>query len=291
MARFLITGANGQVGHSLVQHLQGKGEVLAFHRDRLDITDMQAVRDAIRTHHPDIVINAAAYTAVDRAESEREICYAVNTKGAENLAVASAEIDAAMLHISTDYVFEGTGTEPYKESDLAMPQSVYGATKLLGEQLVQRANPRSVVLRTSWVFSEYGHNFVKTMLKLAKARDTLNVVNDQIGAPTYAGDIANALIEIAEQLLAGNRAFGTYHFSGFPYVSWYEFSNEIFQQAGLQKILANRPLVNPISTTEYPTAAKRPANSRLDLTKIHRTFGIFPSDWRRALLQLQAYQG
>lgn len=291
MARFLITGANGQVGHSLVQHLQGKGEVLAFHRDRLDITDMQAVRDAVRTHHPDIVINAAAYTAVDRAESEREICYAVNTKGAENLAVASAEIDAAMLHISTDYVFEGTGTEPYKESDLAMPQSVYGATKLLGEQLVQRANPRSVVLRTSWVFSEYGHNFVKTMLKLAKARDTLNVVNDQIGAPTYAGDIANALIEIAEQLLAGNRAFGTYHFSGFPYVSWYEFSNEIFQQAGLQKILANRPLVNPISTTEYPTAAKRPANSRLDLTKIHRTFGIFPSDWRRALLQLQAYQG
>lgn len=291
MARFLITGANGQVGHSLVQHLQGKGEVLAFHRDRLDITDIQAVRDAIRTHHPDIVINAAAYTAVDRAESEREICYAVNAKGAENLAVASAEINAVMLHISTDYVFEGTGTEPYKESDLAMPQSVYGATKLLGEQLVQRANPRSVVLRTSWVFSEYGHNFVKTMLKLAKVRDTLNVVNDQIGAPTYAGDIANALIEIAEQLLAGNRVFGTYHFSGFPYVSWYEFSSEIFQQAGLQKILANRPLVNPISTAEYPTAAKRPANSRLDLTKIHRTFGIFPSDWRRALLQLQAYQG
>lgn len=289
MQRFLITGANGQVGRSLVERLQDKVELLALDRHQLDITDIVAVKEVMQSFRPSVVINAAAYTAVDRAETEVELCEAVNTKGAYHLALESEVIGALFLHISTDYVFDGQGNLPYKESDETLPQSVYGASKLAGELEVLKANPRFIILRTAWVFSEYGNNFVKTMLRLAKERHSLNVVADQFGAPTYAGDIADTLIKIAQQLLAGDTNFGIYHFSGAPYVSWYDFSKEIFLQAELQKILPNIPLVNPISTQEYPTAAKRPANSRLDLTKIYNTFGILPSDWRKALKQLNVY--
>lgn len=291
MAKFLITGAKGQVGHCLTTQLTGKAEILAVDRDELDITDRNAVFNVVKTFKPDVIINAAAHTAVDRAESEVELSEAINVKGPQYLAEVANEIGAIILHISTDYVFEGTGTGEYKEDDQTNPQGVYGRTKLEGEIAVQQANPRSLILRTAWVFGEHGHNFVKTMLRLAKDRDSLGIVGDQFGGPTYAGDIAKALIEIANQILAGKEnAFGVYHFTGKPYVSWYEFAKTIFAEAELQNIIEKSPLVNSIATSDYPTPAKRPANSRLDLTKIKQVFNIEPSDWRNALTNIKAYQ-
>lgn len=291
MAKFLITGAKGQVGHCLTQQLTGKAEILAVDRDELDITDQSAVKKIVETFKPDVIINAAAHTAVDRAESEVELSEAINVKGPQYLAEAANEIGAVILHISTDYVFEGTGTGEYKEDDQTNPQGVYGRTKLEGEIAVQQANSRSIILRTAWVFGEHGHNFVKTMLRLAKDRDSLGIVGDQFGGPTYAGDIAKTLIEIANQILAGKEnAFGVYHFTGKPYVSWYEFAKAIFAEAELQNILEKSPLINSITTSDYPTPAKRPANSRLDLTKIKQVFNIEPSDWQKALKNIKAYQ-
>ena len=290
MAKFLITGAKGQVGHCLTEQLVGKAEILAVDRDELDITDREAVSQAVKTFKPDVIINAAAHTAVDRAESEVELSEAINVKGPQYLAEAANEIGAIILHISTDYVFEGTGTGEYKEGDQTNPQGIYGRTKLEGEIAVQQANPRAIILRTAWVFGEHGHNFVKTMLRLAKDRDSLGIVGDQFGGPTYAGDIAKALIEMSNQILSGKEnAFGVYHFTGKPYVSWYEFAKAIFAEAELQNILAKSPLVNSIATSDYPTPAKRPANSRLELTKIKQTFGIEPSDWQKALKNIKAY--
>lgn len=291
MAKFLITGAKGQVGHCLTEQLTGKAEILAVDRDELDITDRDAVFNIVKTFKPDVIINAAAHTAVDRAESEVELSEAINVKGPQYLAEVANEIGAVILHISTDYVFEGTGTGEYKEDDQTNPQGVYGRTKLEGEIAVQQANPRSIILRTAWVFGEHGHNFVKTMLRLAKDRDSLGIVGDQFGGPTYAGDIAKALIEMSNQILSGKEnAFGVYHFTGKPYVSWYEFAKAIFAEAALQNILAKSPLVNSIATSDYPTPAKRPANSRLDLTKIKQVFNIEPSDWQAALKNIKAYQ-
>lgn len=291
MAKFLITGAKGQVGHCLTQQLTGNAEILAVDRDELDITDQSAVKKIVETFKPDVIINAAAHTAVDRAESEVELSEAINVKGPQYLAEAANEIGAVILHISTDYVFEGSGSGEYKEDDQTNPQGVYGRTKLAGEIAVQQANPRSIILRTAWVFGEHGHNFVKTMLRLAKDRDSLGIVGDQFGGPTYAGDIAKTLIEIANQILAGKEnAFGVYHFTGKPYVSWYEFAKAIFAEAESQNILKKSPLVNSITTSDYPTPAKRPANSRLDLTKIKQTFNIEPSDWQKALKNIKAYQ-
>ncbi len=290
MAKFLITGAKGQVGHCLTEQLTGKAEILAVDRDELDITDKDAVFNVVKTFKPDVIINAAAHTAVDRAESEIELSEAINVRGPQYLAEAANEIGAVILHISTDYVFEGAGSGEYKEDDKTNPQGVYGRTKLEGEIAVQQANPRSIILRTAWVFGEHGHNFVKTMLRLAKDRDSLGIVGDQFGGPTYAGDIAKTLIEIANQILAGkDDAFGVYHFTGKPYVSWYEFAKAIFAEVELQNILEKSPLVNSIATSDYPTPAKRPANSRLDLTKIKQTFGIEPSDWQKALKNIKAY--
>lgn len=290
MAKFLITGAKGQVGHCLTQQLTGKAEILAVDRDELDITDQSAVKKIVETFKPDVIINAAAHTAVDRAESEVELSEAINVKGPQYLAEAANEIGAVILHISTDYVFEGSGSGEYKEDDQTNPQGVYGRTKLEGEIAVQQANPRSIILRTAWVFGEHGHNFVKTMLRLAKDRDSLGIVGDQFGGPTYAGDIAKTLIEIANQILAGKEnAFGVYHFTGKPYVSWYEFANAIFVEAELQKLLEKQPHLKAITTAEYPTPAKRPANSRLDLTKIKQVFNIEPSDWQKALKNIKAY--
>lgn len=291
MAKFLITGAKGQVGHCLTQQLTGKAEILAIDRDELDITDRDAVFNTVRSFRPDVIINAAAHTAVDKAETEIELSEAINVKGPQYLAEAANEIGALILHISTDYVFNGEGSHEYKESDKTGPQGVYGKTKLAGEIAVQQANARSIILRTAWVFGEHGHNFVKTMLRLAKDRDTLGVVGDQFGGPTYAGDIAKALIEIANQILAGKvNAFGVYHFTGKPYVSWYEFAKAIFAEAELQNIIEKQPLVSSIATSDYPTPAKRPANSRLDLTKVKQVFDVEPSDWQQALKNIKAYK-
>lgn len=290
MAKFLITGAKGQVGYCLTQQLQGKHEILAVDRDELDITDQSAVKNAIENFHPDVIINAAAHTAVDRAETEVELSKAINVKGPQYLAEAAKDVGATILHISTDYVFDGQREGKYKETDATDPQGVYGKTKLEGEQAVAKANDKFIVLRTAWVFGEHGNNFVKTMLRLAKTRDTLGVVADQIGGPTYAGDIAASLIQIAEKIIAGEDVqYGIYHFTGEPCISWYDFAKAIFAEAVSQKVLEKAPLVNSITTADYPTPAKRPANSCLDLTKIQQVFGIQPSNWQKALKNIKAY--
>ena len=289
--KVLVTGSNGQVGYCLVQQLrQQNADFLALDRDQLDITQRQAVWQTVSDYRPDVIINAAAYTAVDKAESEAEQAFAINRDGAAYLAEAAQQIGAAMLHISTDYVFDGQATQPYTETDATAPQGVYGQSKLAGEQAVLATCSRSIILRTAWVFGEHGHNFVKTMLRLGRERDSLGIVSDQHGAPTYAGDIAAALLHIAHHITQGKPTeYGIYHFSGKPYVSWYQFAEAIFQQAQQQGILANTPQLLAIATPDYPTPAKRPANSCLQLDKIQQAFGISPSDWQQALTQLAPY--
>ena len=294
MTTYLITGAKGQVGSQLVQQLQAQPNttVIATDRNTLDITNRAAVFQAAQTHRPDIIINAAAHTAVDKAESEPDFARAINVDGTRHLAEAAQNIGAAFLHISTDYVFDGKGETPYRESDATAPQSVYGQTKLDGETAALAACPRTIILRTAWVFGEHGNNFVKTMLRLGRDRDTLGIVADQHGAPTYAGDIAAALIKIAQHITTGQPTeYGVYHFSGSPYTSWHGFASEIFRHAAAQNLLPRVPVLNAIATSDYPTPAKRPANSRLDCSKIQAAFGIAPSDWQAALGSLKDYVG
>lgn len=291
--KIMITGCDGQVGSCLVQQLNGRADIeyLAVDRDQLDITDATAVEQMVQAFRPDAIINAAAHTAVDKAEQEVALSYAINRDGPHHLAKAANAVGAAMLHISTDYVFAGDKQGEYAEGDATDPQGVYGMSKLAGEQAVAAACPRHIILRTAWVFCETGNNFVKTMLRLAQNRDELGVVADQYGGPTYAGDIANVLLMMAKVLVEGeSTAFGVYHFSGSPHVSWHEFACDIFDKAREQGML-NKPLqVNAITTKEYPTPAKRPANSRLETQKIQQHFGVVASDWRAALNHLIDYK-
>ena len=289
--RILITGGSGQVGHCLKAQLEGCAELSVPDSSALNIADRRSVRQAVETFRPDYIINAAAYTAVDKAESDAERAFAVNRDGARHLAEAAEAAGAAMLHISTDYVFDGAGGAPYDEAAPTAPQNIYGASKLAGEQAVLAACRRAVVMRTSWVFGAHGQNFVKTMLRLGRERDSLGIVADQYGAPTAAADIAAALITIVrrhtpEQL--AERA-GIYHYCGSPYASWFEFAETIFAEAAAQGVLAKIPAVKPIATADYPTPAKRPADSRLDCGKIRVVFGIGPCDWHSALSDLRPY--
>ena len=291
LPRILITGGSGQVGHCLKAQLEGCAELSVPDSSALNITDRRSVRQAVETFRPDYIINAAAYTAVDKAESDAERAFAVNRDGARHLAEAAEAAGAAMLHISTDYVFDGAGGAPYDEAAQTAPQNIYGASKLVGEQAVLAACRRAVVMRTSWVFGAHGQNFVKTMLRLGRERDSLGIVADQYGAPTAAADIAAALITIVrrhtpEQL--AERA-GIYHYCGSPYASWFEFAETIFAEAAAQGVLAKIPAVKPIATADYPTPAKRPADSRLDCGKIRTVFGIGPCDWHSALSDLRPY--
>jgi dTDP-4-dehydrorhamnose reductase (EC 1.1.1.133) len=291
--RILITGSQGQVGHCLVEQLRSNEQVamLACDRHQLDITDRTAVLNKVSEFKPTVIINAAAYTAVDGAESDCDRAYAINKKGAQYLADAAEQQGAALLHISTDYVFAGDKEDAYHEQDCPEPQSVYGASKLAGEQAIQTACSKHIIIRTAWVFGEHGGNFVKTMLRLASQRDALSIVDDQVGGPTYAGDLAKALIYIAQCIDAGNDvAYGVYHFAGEPHVSWCEFASTIFTRAYEQGILKATPKVTPISTAEYPTPATRPANSRLNTSKIMTHFSIPASDWQHALGNLIRYQ-
>ena len=281
LLRILITGGSGQVGHCLKAQLEGCAELSVPDSSALNIADRHSVRQAVETFRPDYIINAAAYTAVDKAEGDTGRAFAVNRDGARHLAEAAEAAGAAMLHISTDYVFDGAGGAPYDEAAPTAPQNIYGASKLAGEQAVLAACRRAVVMRTSWVFGAHGQNFVKTMLRLGRERDSLGIVADQYGAPTAAADIAAALITIVrrhtpEQL--AERA-GIYHYCGSPYASWFEFAETIFAEAAAQGVLAKIPTVKPIATADYPTPAKRPADSRLDCGKIRTVFGIGPCDW------------
>ncbi len=292
LKKIMITGAHGQVGFYLTQQAQAGGwAVFALDRTRLDITDSQAVNVRVKEYQPDVIINAAAHTAVDKAETEIDASYAINCDGPKHLAEAAAAVGAAILHISTDYVFAGDKDGVYTESDPVAPQGVYGASKLAGEQAVAAANAKHIILRTAWVFGEHGNNFVKTMLRLGSQRDQLGIVADQFGGPTYAGDIAAALLLIAEKAVAAPEtiSWGIYHFAGEPHVNWHQFAQAIFDRAVAQQLLAKAPQLNALTTADYPTLAKRPANSRLDCRKIFNEFGIKPSDWQKVLQNIRAY--
>lgn len=282
--RVLITGARGQVGHELLRRAPSGFEVMGLGSSELDIGDAGSVESTLRQLWPRLIINAAAYTAVDKAESEPEQAYRVNRDGVANLARAAAEIGAPILHISTDYVFAGDAQQPYLETDPTAPSGVYGASKLAGEQVLAEIHPRHLVLRTSWVFGAHGNNFVKTMLRLGRERDKLGVVADQHGGPTPADSIADALWQLASSYRSqGNLQWGIYHFSGAPACSWHDFAVEIFRQAGQMGLLERLPRVDAISTSDYPTPARRPAWSVLSCSRLEADHGIGQPDWREGL--------
>jgi dTDP-4-dehydrorhamnose reductase len=272
----LVFGKTGQVATEL-QRLSG---VMALGRDDVDLADPTACATAIREHAPEAVINAAAYTAVDRAEDEEYFATFINGDAPAVMATACAELGIPLVHISTDYVFNGTGNTPYRPDDATEPQNAYGRSKLAGEIGIRESGAVYAILRTSWVVSAYGANFVKTMLRLSDTRDLLSVVADQIGGPTPARDIAATCVQIANQLIKEPFKSGTYHFSGAPDVSWAEFATEIFAQAD------RFVTIIPIPSAQYPTPAKRPFNSRMDCSSIEQVFGVIRPNWQEGLKEI-----
>lgn len=284
--RMLVTGRDGQVACSLAERGE---EVARLGRPQLDLAgETDAIVRAIEAERPDVIVSAAAYTAVDKAESERDLAFAVNQRGAAAVARAANRLGVPLIHLSTDYVFDGSKDDPYTESDPTGPTGVYGQSKLAGEQAVMDAHDDVAVLRTAWVYSPFGGNFVKTMLRLAGDREELGIVADQRGNPTSAIDIADGIITVAANL-CGSRdpaLRGVFHMTAAGEASWAEFAEEIFAISAA----AGGPAasVNPIATADYPTPAKRPANSRLDCDKIGRTHGVALPHWRqstRAIVQ------
>ncbi len=269
----LVFGKTGQVGRELISPVS----ILSLGREVADLSDPAGCAAKIHELRPDVVINAAAYTAVDRAEEEPELAHVINAEAPGAMAVACAELKIPFLHVSTDYVFAGSGNEPWAVADTPNPIGVYGRSKLAGEVAVVAARGNHAILRTSWVFSAHGANFVKTMLRLAATRDEISVVADQIGGPTAAADIAATLRVMAGRFLDGQVARGIYHFSGSPNVSWADFAREIFRQAGLTTRVID------ITSEQYPTPAKRPLNSRLDCEDLARDFWVEQPDWRQSL--------
>lgn len=269
----LVFGFCGQVASELRRH----DDVISVGRDSCDIADPAAIEGAIRAHSPRAVINAAAYTAVDKAETEVALAMRMNGDAPTTMARLCAELDIPFIHLSTDYVFDGSGNQPWLPNAIPGPINAYGRSKLAGEDGVRAAGGRYAILRTSWMFSEHGNNFVSTMLRIAGERDEISVVADQIGGPTPANAVAQACISIAHQLADDPVKAGTYHFSGTPDVSWFEFAQAIFARSG-QKVA-----VYPITSGEYPTAAIRPLNSRFDCGATRKVFGIDKPDWCTAL--------
>lgn len=285
----LVTGANGQLGREM-QRLGAVSPNNYLFTDvaELDITDPEAVRRCVTGNRIGAIVNCAAYTNVERAEEEEATADRLNRAAVGNLARAVAEADALLVHVSTDYVFDGCASLPYTEEDPTAPRSAYGRTKLAGEEAVRASGCRHLILRTAWLYSEYGNNFLKTMLRLTAERETLNVVFDQVGTPTYAGDLALAIFSILEGGLDRGHE-GTYHFSDEGVCSWYDFAVEIARAAG-----HDRCRISPCRTADYPTKAVRPAFSVLDKGKIKRTFGIEIPHWRESMFyclkRLQAMQ-
>lgn len=287
--KLLLTGAGGQLGHALVEAAEGAEPLalVALDRAALDVTDAAAVSRAVAVHAPDAVVNAAAYTAVDRAEAEPERAFAVNRDGAAHLAGACAEAGVPLLHVSTDYVFDGAKGTPYTEDDAPNPLGVYGASKWAGEEAVRARLERHVIIRSAWVFGVRGHNFVRTILRLAGERETLRVVADQRGGPTAAADLASALLRIACAVVEEPGRWGTYHFAGGPPVTWHGFAEAVVEEARRWRPLAARH-VAPIRTEDYPTAARRPTEVVLDCGKIAAAFGVEAPPWRPALARVVA---
>jgi len=283
--RLAIIGAKGQVGWELTRRAPAFGhEALAWDVEELDITDAAAVDRMLAASGATAVINAAAYTAVDKAEQEPEQAFAVNRAGPAHLAAACARLGVPLFHISTDYVFDGTKADPYTEDDPAAPLGVYGQSKWEGDEAVRRSLPRHLILRVSWVFGVEGHNFAKTILRLAREREELRVVADQRGCPTFAGDIADVLLELVGRVgqIDADEAWGVYHYRGEPATTWHGFAAAIVEQGRMHEALSVRA-VTAITTADYPTPAARPANSVLDCSRLNRRFGIRPQPWRAGL--------
>lgn len=285
--KILVTGGNGQLGRCLQDRLQHTDyEWQAPDQSSLDITDSSALATYFEKFQPDIVINAGAYTAVDKAETDKERARLVNSVAPGYLASACNTTDIPLIHISTDYVFDGTASVPYKVSDKTNPQSVYGATKLAGEKAVQATLSKHIIIRTSWVFSEYGNNFVKTMLRLASSHPVLKVVGDQYGCPTYAGDLADAILRMVMHIHSGQKPWGLYHYCGNQITSWHGFARAIFAEAKQQGVIDNIPQLSVINTYEYPLPAQRPQYSVLDCQLSLNHFDFELSDWRNVLIQV-----
>tara|TARA_R110000851_G_scaffold181511_2_gene330021 strand:+ start:536469 stop:537332 length:864 start_codon:yes stop_codon:yes gene_type:complete len=280
--RILVTGADGQLGRCLQDRLRMTAhDGLALNRNQLDITDRRAVEAAVAKFQPDVIINTAAYTAVDQAEMEPESARRVNAEAVDYLTDAANQVGALLVQVSTDYVFDGKTTRPYRESDPVNPLNVYGASKLAGEQFAAGAN-RYFIVRAAWLFSEYGKNFLKSMLKLADGRETLQVVADQTGTPTYAGYLAATLIRMLENGVPS----GIYHYSGGRPCSWFEFSQTIFSHLGKHRPELRLPRVLPVTAAEYPGVATRPAYSVLDDTKLRTCLESATGDWALAIQQV-----
>ena len=276
--KILVLGCKGQLGQCLNDQLLNTAyNVVYTSRDQINIVDFVATKNQILAYSPDVVINAAAYTAVDKAEDDQEMANVINHLAVENIAAICYELDCWLVHVSTDYVFDGMSKFSYREDDHTNPQGVYGVTKLNGELAVKSFCSKYIIIRTSWVFSEYGNNFLKTMLRLSAEHDKLKVVSDQIGCPTYAQDIANAIVRVIPVLMAGH-ASGIYHYAGSKPFSWAGFAEAIFDEALKLEVIASKPNVVVITTEEFPTLAKRPPRSELSSKKIGSTFGIDPSD-------------
>lgn len=284
----LVTGAGGQLGRELALRL-GPDEAVCLPRAGLDLTDAPAVRRILTALKPTVVINAAAYTAVDRAEAEPEAAFALNAEAPGTLAQICHEQGAALLHVSTDYVFNGENRRPWREDDATGPINVYGASKLAGEQAIQDAMPRHLIVRTAWLFGAHGPNFVRTVLRLARERGALRIVADQTGSPTWAGHLAEVLIILARRIVQGDSpTWGVYHYAGAPASSWHGFAEAIVHAAVAQGLLSAPVPVAPIASADFPTPARRPAWSVLNGARMTASFGLAPPDWRIGLAQTLA---
>lgn len=275
--KILVTGSNGQLGkcfQELVFHKYTDLDVVFLNASELDITNQSQVENTFKSKNFDYCINCSAYTAVDKAETEKEKAFAVNAEGVKFLSQACDKYQTTFIHISTDFVFDGTKSTPYKETDTPNPINIYGLSKLTGENHIQEILERYFIIRTSWLYSEYGHNFVKTMLRLSKDKKQISVVGDQIGAPTYAKDLANMILDIIKNR---QTAYGVYHYSNQGVASWYDFAKAIFDINNIEITL------HKIKTEEFPTAAKRPSFSVLDTTKVQEQFKLKTPSWRDSL--------
>ncbi|CAH0648848.1 dTDP-4-dehydrorhamnose reductase [Pseudomonas juntendi] len=293
--KILLLGKNGQVGWELQRALSVLGEVVALDRHlaatpygelKGDLSDLESLRTAIRAVSPQAIVNAAAYTAVDKAESERDTAHLVNSLASQVMAEEAKRLDAWLVHYSTDYVFDGTGTTPWKETDSVAPVNFYGATKLEGEQLIQASGCKHLIFRTSWVYAARGNNFAKTMLRLAKERTALNVIADQVGVPTGADLLADVAVAALQQAWHKAELSGIYHLVPAGETTWHAYASYVIDFARSHGEVLAVEAVNPIATTEYPTPASRPLNSRLDTAKLRNSFTLHLPDWQSGVTRM-----
>ncbi|QHF01850.1 dTDP-4-dehydrorhamnose reductase [Pseudomonas asturiensis] len=293
--KILLLGKNGQVGWELQRSLAVMGEVIALDRQTVssaygelagDLADLTLLRETIRRVQPQVIVNAAAYTAVDKAETERELAHRVNALACQVMAQEASALDALLVHYSTDYVFDGSGSTSWKETDAVSPVNYYGATKLEGEQLIIASGCKHLIFRTSWVYAARGNNFAKTMLRLARDRDALSVIADQIGAPTGAELLADIATAALQQALVRPQLCGVYHLAPAGEVSWHAYASYVIDVARAQGQTLKVQSINPIATTEYPTPARRPLNSRLNTEKLRNNFSLHLPDWQTGVTRM-----